>query len=122
VGANSALSLAETRTTRLLRTLHATAVMALVVIGIYLYVPRFVGMFELFGSDLPFSARLLMAAYPFAIVLPFGTTACALMLPADSPWRRLFMPSVYVMSIGLGFFVVWALHAPVLMLSALVGI
>jgi|SRR5688572_14798031 len=108
----------ETRTARLLRTLHATAVVAPVVIGIYLYVPRFVGMFELFGADLPFSARVLMAAYPFAIVLPFGATACALMLRADSAWRRWFMPCVYAMSICLGCFVVWALHAPVLMLAS----
>lgn len=106
------------RPARLLRALHATVVISVVVFAIYAYVPPFVRLFLAFGPDLPLSSAILLSAYPFAFALPMATAAFAVMLNPGSRWSRAFVPCVYIVSVGLACFVVWALHAPALMLSA----
>jgi hypothetical protein len=105
-------------TVRWLRTIHATAVATVVAAGIYIYVPPFGPVFAAFGSDLPMSARLLMASYPFAFVLPLAVFASGLRIEPHSRWRWFYVPSTYVAAIAVVAFVVWALYAPVFELSA----
>jgi type II secretory pathway component PulF len=105
-------------TVRWLRTIHATAVAAVVAAGIYIYVPPFAPVFAAFGPDIPLSARFLMVSYPFAFLLPLAAFASGLRVDPSSRWRRLFVPSTYVAAIAVIAFVVWALYAPVFELSA----
>ena len=101
-----------------LRTLHATAVAAVVAIGIYVYVPPFVPVFASMGADIPVSGRLLVASYPFAFLLPLAALAAESRLGPQSRWRRLLVPSAYAAAIAIICFVVLALYVPVFELSA----
>jgi hypothetical protein len=104
-------------TVRWLRTSHATAIAAVVAAGIYIYVPPFAPVFAAWGDDIPMSARLLMASYPFAFVLPLAAFVSGLRLDAKSRWRWFFVPSTYLAAIAVVAFVVWALYAPAFELS-----
>jgi type II secretory pathway component PulF len=102
---------------RTLRALHATTVASLVAAAVYLYVPRFEPVFAPLGSDLPFSARILMSSYPFAFVLPVLAVAAVLLPSSSSRWLRFVVPTVYVTGMLLIAFVVWASYAPMFALN-----
>ena len=105
-------------TTPWFRTAHATAVAAVVAIGIYVYVPPFIPVFASLGPDIPISGRVLVATYPFAFLLPLAVAASGTFLNPRSPWRKLLVPLTYIVSLGVLFLVVLALYVPVFELSA----
>jgi type II secretory pathway component PulF len=104
-------------TGRIARTLHAASVAAVVTVAVYLYVPRFEPVFAPFGPDLPLSARILMASYPFAFLLPVTAVAFGLLPAQSSRWLRFVVPTTYVLGLVIVCFVVWASYAPIFMLS-----
>ena len=62
---------------------------------------------------MPLSARILVAAYPFAIVLPLATAAAGFLRPGT----RLLVPIAYLVAAGVGAFLLLALYVPMFELS-----
>ncbi len=78
---------------------------------VYVLVPPFAPVLARLGDDMPLSARILMAAYPFAIVLPVATAAAGFF-----KLRRL-VPLAYVVGAGVLLFLLLALQVPMFELS-----
>lgn len=79
----------------------------------YLLVPPFVPVIARLGDAMPLSARVLLCAYPFAIVLPLATVAAGLARPRS----RLLVPLAYSVGGGVLVFLLLALNVPMFELS-----
>ena len=99
------------------RALHASAVLSLFAAVVYIYVPPFVHIFDSFGEDTPLSGRMLVAAYPYAFVLPVMAALAGLTCDAES-----LVPLAYIVAAGLLCFVGLALYVPIVELSYLRGV
>ena len=97
-------------------TIHATAVAGVVAVVVYVLVPPFVPVLARLGADMPPSARTLVAAYPFAIVLPLAALAAGTLLGAR-PAGRLLVPLAYAIGGGVLCFLLLALQVPMFELS-----
>jgi hypothetical protein len=80
---------------------------------VYVLVPPFVPVIVRLGDEIPLSARILLAAYPFAIVLPLGTAAIGFL----RPHARLLVPLAYAVGAGVALFLLLALYVPMYELS-----
>jgi type II secretory pathway component PulF len=80
---------------------------------VYSLVPPFVPVMERLGDEMPLSARILLAAYPFAIVLPAATAAAGLFRPR----ARLLVPLAYTIGAGVLVFLLLALYVPMFELN-----
>jgi type II secretory pathway component PulF len=79
---------------------------------VYVLVPPFVPVLARLGNEMPVSARILIATYPFAIVLPILVAG----IGAMTRWR-LLVPIAYVVAAGIGVFLLLALYVPMFELS-----
>jgi hypothetical protein len=84
-----------------------------VAVVVYALVPSFVPVMIRLGDDMPLSARILLAAYPFAIALPLATAAAGWL----RPHARLLVPLAYVIAAGIAIFLFLALYVPMFELS-----
>ena len=78
---------------------------------VYGLVPPFVPVLTRLGPDMPLSARILIAAYPFAVVLPLATAVAGFF---D---LRLLVPLAYVLGAAVLVFLLLALYVPMFELS-----
>ena len=101
----------------MIQTAHATAVGIVVATGIYIVVPPFVPVIAAMAPDVPTSARMLAAGYPFAFVLPLAAAALGIALKPESRGRRLLVPLTYVVGVAVAGFVALALYVAFFELS-----
>ena len=62
---------------------------------------------------MPLSAHILLAAYPYAVVLPLGAAVAGFVRPQ----ARLLVPLAYAMGAGVLLFLLLALSVPMFELS-----
>jgi type II secretory pathway component PulF len=83
---------------------------------VYSIVPPFVPVLERVGPDMPLSARMLLASYPFAIALPLAAAIAGIALGARRA-ARLVVPVAYAIGAGVLLFLALALYVPMFELS-----
>jgi hypothetical protein len=86
--------------------------MGVVAAVVYALVPPFVPVLARLGHDMPLSAQILIAAYPFAIVLPLTAA-----IVGTLTHTRLLVPLTYLLAAGIAIFVLLALYVPLHELS-----
>jgi type II secretory pathway component PulF len=80
---------------------------------VYVLVPPFLPVLARLGDEMPLSTRLLLAAYPYAIVLPAAAAGAGLFRPR----ARLLVPLAYTVGAGVLVFLLLALYVPMYELS-----
>jgi hypothetical protein len=85
-------------------------------VAVYALVPPFVPVLARLGADMPTSARILVAAYPFAVVLPLAAAVAGMAL-GSRPAARLVVLAAYAIGSGVLVFLALALYVPMFELS-----
>ena len=80
---------------------------------VYALVPPFVPVIARLGDQMPLSAHILLATYPYAVVLPLGAAAAGCV----RPHARLLVPLAYALGAGVLLFLLLALQVPMFELS-----
>ena len=85
---------------------------------VYFLVPRFVPVLVPLGDDLPASTRVLLAAYPWAFVVPVAGVAIVRFVRGSPRGLLITLLGTYLMAAFIVIYIIWALYSPVYELAS----